>query len=366
MPMNQALFRPEVLERQTAGLRGALLLSQPLSHTLFTVFLSGLVAAALIFLVRHDYVRKQSVAGALVPDRGLLELRAPAPGSLVNLAVAPDSSVEAGAPLFTVRLDHTLAGEGAVTEQLLDETRVQEAALRQQMREIEFLIANDERLLGIRAAALARAANLRDRSLMAAADYDAVYAQWLQQGAALGRLALQQAELRADAAELQKQQVRMSAEQDAIVRAPTAGRVANVLRHEGASVAAGEAVLVLLPEGALLEAELWLPSSASGFVDPGQPVNLRYDAFPFQKFGVQRARISEIADSALMLQGAPPRFRALATLERQDVLAFGTPHALRPGMTLSADIVVDKRSLLEWLLEPLFSIRGKLDQVGSG
>lgn len=365
--MNQALFRQEVLECRTERLRGALLLSQPLPHTLFTLFLAGLVAAALAFLVRHDYVRKQTVAGVLMPDAGLLELRAPAAGSLALLHVAADSVVAAGAPLFTVRFDHTLAGEGAVTEQLLDEIRVQESALRQQMHELDLLAVNEQRLLGIRAAALARAADLRDRGLLAAADYDAVYAQWLQQNTALGRLALQQAELRSQAAELQQQQVRMGAEQETTVRAPAAGRIANVLRREGMSVGAGEPVLVVLPEGALLQAELWLPSSASGFVNPGQRVNLRYDAFPYQKFGVQRARLNEIAESATPAQpGAPPQFRALATLERQDILAFGSVHALRPGMTLSADIVVDERSLLEWLLEPLYSIRGKLDQGGSG
>jgi membrane fusion protein len=365
--MNQALFRQEVLERQTERLRGALLLSQPLPHTLLTLFLAGLVAAALVFLVRHDYVRKQTVAGVLMPDAGLLELRAPAAGSLAALHVAADSAVEAGAPLFTVRFYHTLAGEGAVTEQLLDEIRVQESALRQQMHELDLLASNEQQLLGLRASALTRATNLRNRALLAAADYDAVYAQWLQQSTALGRLALQQAELRSQAAELQKQQVRMGAEQDTTVLAPAAGLVANVLRREGMSVAAGEPVLVVLPEGALLQAELWLPSSASGFVNPGQRVNLRYDAFPYQKFGVQRAYIVEIAESAVSAQpGAPPLFRALARLERQDILAFGSFHALRPGMTLSADIVVDERSLLEWLLEPLFSIRGKLDQGGTG
>ncbi len=365
--MNQALFRQEVLDRQTERLHGALLLSQPLSHTLLTALFAGLVVAALVFLVRHDYVRKQSVQGVLVPDRGLLELRVPATGSLTGLHVAADAEVEAGTPLFTVRLDHTLAGEGAVTEQLLDETRVQEAALRQQMRELEALVANERRLLGVRGAALERATNLRDRALLAAADYDAVYAQWLQQQSALGRLLLQQAELRSQAAELQKQQVRMTAEQDTTVLAPAAGRIATVLSREGMSVAAGEPVLLLLPEGALLQAELWLPSSASGFVNPGQRVNLRYEAFPYQKFGVQRAHIVEIAESAAPVRtGTQPLFRALATLERQDILAFGAPHALRPGMALSADIVVDERSLLEWLLEPLLSVRGKLDQGGSG
>lgn len=359
--MNQALFRQEVLDRQGERLGGELILSQPLSHSLLTLFLAGLVALALIFLIRHDYVRKQTVTGALVPDMGLIEVRTPATGSLAHLHVTLDAIVEAGAPLFTLQLDHTLAGKTALTVQLLAELRVQKAALQQQRQELDLLAANERRLLEVKAAALARATRLRDRRLLAPADYDAVYAQLLQQQSALGRLLVEQARLRAEAAELQKQQLRLTAEQDTTVLAPVRGRVTSVLRQHGMSVTAQEPVLVLLPEGAILQAELWLPSSASGFVNPGQTVNLRYEAFPYQKFGVQQARVSTIAESALSPQtGMPPVFRALATLERQDLMAYGSARPLRPGMELSADIIVDKRSLLEWLLEPLFSIKGKL------
>jgi membrane fusion protein len=368
MPMTQplSLFRLQAQEhRDSQRLRGALILSQPLSQWLFTLFLTSVVAAALVFLVRHDYARKQSVAGTLVPDRGLLELRAPAAGSIAGLHVAADAVVDTGTPLFTVRFDHTLAGEAAITERLRDELRVQEAALRQQMHELELLVENERRLLDVKASALARAENLRARGALAAADYDAVFAQLLQQQGAIGRLQLQQGDLRTQAAELQKQQLRLAAEQDTTVVAPMRGRVATVLRQQGMSVTAQEPVLMLLPEGATLQAELWLPSSASGFVAPGQAVNLRYEAFPYQKFGVQHARIHEIAESAVQVQqNAPPLFRALATLDTQHIMAFGSPRPLRPGMALGADIVVDERSLFEWLLEPLFSISGRAGKGG--
>lgn len=367
--MNQplSLFRQQALEhRDSQRLRGALILSQSVPQWLFTAFLTALVAIALAFLVRHDYARKQSVAGTLVPDRGMLELRAPAAGSIAQLHVVADQFVDAGTPLFTVRFDHTLAGDNALTERLRDELRVQEGALRQQMRELDALIDNEARLLDVRANALARADNLRARGMLAAADYDAVYAQWLQQQGALGRLQLQRGELRAQAAELQKQQLRLAAEQDTTVLAPMRGRIATVLRQPGMSVVAQEPVMMLLPDGAVLQAELWLPSSASGFVAPGQTVNLRYEAFPYQKFGVQHARIREVAESAVQVQqNAPPLFRALATLDTQHIVAFGSPRALRPGMALSADIVVDERSLFEWLLEPLFSITGRAGKRGN-
>lgn len=355
------LFRQQALDRHDGQrLRGALILSQPVAHWLFMAFLAGLVAIALAFLLGHDYARKQSVAGTLVPDRGLLELRAPAAGSIAHMHVAADAVVDAGTPLFTVRFDHTLAGETALTERLRDELGVQEAALRLQMHELDALIANERQLLGIKVNALARADNLRARGMLAAADYEAVYAQQLQQQGAVGRLLLQQGDLRAQAAELQKQQLRLAAEQETTVVAPMRGHVATVLRQQGMSVAAQEPVLMLLPDGAQLQAELWLPSSASGFVASGQSVNLRYEAFPYQKFGVQHARINAIAESAVQLQpNTPPLFRALAALDTQHIVAFGNPRPLRPGMVLSADIVVDERSLFEWMLEPLYSIRGR-------
>lgn len=358
--MDQDLFRQQALARQAQRLRGSLLLTQPLAHGVFTAFLAGLVAVALLFLVRHDYARKQSVSGTLVPDRGLIELRAPASGSLAAVHVAADAEVDAGTPLFTVGFEHTLGGAEAVAELLLDELRVQEAAAQQQLRELAALIVNERLLLELKAGALQRAANLRQRALLAPADYDAVYAQLLQQQNALGRLLLQQAQARAELAELQKQQLRTAAERATTVHAPVRGRIVGIRHAQGMSVAAQEPVVFMLPEASVLQAELWLPGAASGFVAAGQPVNLRFDAFPYQKFGVQRAYIAAVSGSAVLPQaGAPPLFRALATLERQHILAFGAAQPLRPGMAFSADIVVDRRSLFEWLLEPLFSIRGR-------
>src|SRR5690606_23922185 len=128
-------------------------------------------------------------------------------------------------------------------------------------------------------------------------------------------------DMRTQAAELQKQQLRLAAERETTVVAPMRGHVATVLRQQGMSVVAQEPVLMLLPDGAQLQAELWLPSSASGFVAPGQGVNLRYEAFPYQKFGVQHARIEAIAESAVQLQpNAPPLFRALAALDAQHIV----------------------------------------------
>lgn len=410
--MPEPLFRQQALRRQGERLWGSLLLSQPLSFTVMTGCIFAVVTLALAFLASQDYVRKQSVNGLLVPDHGLLDIRAPQAGLLAALAVGPEQTVAAGSPLFSLQLDHTLAGADGLTVRLQAELDRQQLALRQRradraaelalelqrlderhhylqarLQELQLLAANAQALLALQDDARKRAAQLAHEGLLARADQDAAQAQYLQQQAALLELALQQTETTAERAaldiaaatarlsgrqqlqqfdtelaELEKQRLRLGAEQHTSVVAPLAGTVTAVLRQRGMAVAAQETVLSLLPAGARLEAQLLLPSTAIGFVVPGQRVTLRYAAFPYQKFGVQHARISAVPGSAEPGPEAggssQPLYRVRAELERQSVSAYGREEPLRPGMLLTADIELDRRSLLEWLLEPLFSIRG--------
>jgi membrane fusion protein len=115
-----------------------------------------------------------------------------------------------------------------------------------------------------------------------------------------------------------------------------------------------------------LQAELWLPTRAAGFLETGNRVVLRYPAFPYQKFGRHSGRVVEISRSATApseltsLLGRPvnePFYRVLVQLDAQKVNAYGRAEALKPGMTVNADILLERRRLIEWLLEPIYSVR---------
>lgn len=89
-----------------------------------------------------------------------------------------------------------------------------------------------------------------------------------------------------------------------------------------------------------------------------------YDAFPYQKFGVGRAKVVKIARSPtspeelpLDLQAKESQYRLLAALDDQQMRAYGKALALTPGMRLKADLVLERRSLLDWLLEPLLAAK---------
>src|SRR5690606_20462023 len=101
-------------------------------------------------------------------------------------------------------------------------------------------------------------------------------------------------------------------------------------------------------------------------IAPGDGVLLRYQAFPYQKFGHHQGKVARISRSALNLVelGAPvgnaqagePYYRVIVTLTRQTVMALGDDEQLKPGMLLDADILGECRKLIEWVFEPLYSL----------
>jgi membrane fusion protein len=149
-----------------------------------------------------------------------------------------------------------------------------------------------------------------------------------------------------------------------LLRASLPGLVANRLVEPGQAVQSGQPVMSLLPAGSQLQVQLLVPSAAVGFIEPGDRVLLRYQAYPYQKFGHQRGEVIRVSRSAIAPSGgdanAQPYYRVLVALDRQSILAYGKQEPLRPGMLLDADILGERRKLYEWVLEPLYSLSGKV------
>lgn len=157
-----------------------------------------------------------------------------------------------------------------------------------------------------------------------------------------------------------------------LVRAPQGGTIGAITAEPGQSVTPSQPVAAILPVGSELEAELYVPSRAAGFLRPGMSVRLRYQAYSYQKFGQASATIREVSNTAMrpdefamssssMTNGVgEPLYRVRAKLERQSVLAYGSEHPLRSGAVVDASVLLDTRRLYEWILEPLFTITGRV------
>jgi membrane fusion protein len=118
-----------------------------------------------------------------------------------------------------------------------------------------------------------------------------------------------------------------------------------------------------VPGNSLLEAKLFIPTKAIGFVEPGQDVKLLYDAFPYQRFGTYRGRIISVSRTVLLdsdiiapIKINEPVYTATVALDRPDITAHGKKIPLQPDMSLRADIILERRTLIDWIVSPLRDI----------
>jgi membrane fusion protein len=133
-------------------------------------------------------------------------------------------------------------------------------------------------------------------------------------------------------------------------------------------VTAGTPLATIIPSDATLEGHLYSPSRSIGFVHEGQQVLLRYLAYPHQKFGMHRASVTAVSRNPMPpgelgftpIDGSrEPVYRIKVALEAQAIRAYGRLEPLQPGMQVEADILLDRRRLVEWVFEPLLSLAGR-------
>lgn len=416
--MSGSAFRHEVHAEQARAALGAIVLIRPLAHSALTAFVVLVALAILSYLFMAGYAKKATLGGTLVPAAGAIRVVAPQTGLVAERRVREGERIAAGDALFRLvdaratRDDGPVAvAAAALARQRLATTadqRVQVIAAGRRERE-----AIRGRIAGLEAEAaqldreletIAARESLAGRSLARLDELErlgfASVAQRQQkeedalehrsrrlaaQRARLGldrevaglRLAIEEsrarsraqvAALEAQLASLEQEGVERRAQADALVTAPASGTVAALLAEPGQVVGSGASLLTLLPDGAPLQAHLFAPSRSVGFIRAGQEVRVRYPAFPYQKFGSHRARVVSVSRSALApaeLGFAPvdgsrePLYRIKVALEAQSVSAYGRDEPLQAGMQVEADVLLDRRRVIEWVFEPLLSLAGR-------
>jgi membrane fusion protein len=407
------LFRKEAVSHATRRLSGTVVLATPLSVRLLGLFFGGIVVAVVLFASMASFARKATVTGWLIPDLGLIRATAIAAGSVQAVTVREGEVVEAGARLAEIRIGSETAA-GNVGEMVAQQLRTEAEATRERARSrIERLNAETEqslaRLVNLRVELqqiqtqaalqeqrlesarqeLARGEDIAARGLLARRELEARRQAALtaeqdlagqrRQTAAMEReiadinarisaIIIEKetttAESRLAEASLEQRIIDAEARRVQLVLAPVAGRIAALPVTAGQPVALGATLAVIVPQGGKLEAELLAPTRAVGFVRPGQEVSLMLQAFPHQRFGTVKGRVrtmsntvlgpTEISIPGLSIQ--EPVFRVRVALSRDVIEAYGETVPLQPGMLLSADIVFDRRSLIQWLFDPLFAV----------
>lgn len=162
---------------------------------------------------------------------------------------------------------------------------------------------------------------------------------------------------------MRQQRSRLQSEGGYVIKAPISGRITAIQTGIGRTVGGPVPLMVIVPIGSPLRAELYAPSRAIGFIRKGQEVRFLYDAFPYQRFGSFVGKVEIVSrivigpgelDAPLKIE--EPVYRVTATLKDQQLRAFGEVVPFQPGMTLTANIVLDRRSFWDWLMTPFNAV----------
>ena len=414
--MAQVLFRDEVVAARSTRLHGEVMLTSSVPAWLTTGFVTCVAVGALTWAALASYARTEPVQGVVASVEPLAKIVAPRAGVVTKVDVRDGDVVAAGAPLATVhieqateaggttattslaaieaqrklaeqrlgleparvaaeraRLAATIAGAKGQAAELGEQLTLQDgmiASARKSYEEISTVVASGfiTRTESERRHQLWLQSELQRRSLLQ--QRDAAVASMTGAQAELARLPIDSAanasNLQASIEQLAQGRAQQSAEQGYTVTAPIAGRVAAVQSAPGRFADGRVPLMTIVPERATMRVDLYAPSRSMGFVAVGQSVRLLYDAFPYQRFGSFGGHIARVSraviapneiDAPLQLKEAV--YRVEVALDRQTVRVFGADTPLQPGMTLAANIVLERRTFLDWLLDPLRAVANR-------
>lgn len=419
----QQLYRAEALQARQIKWLGDIVLVRPVSFTLLCGAAAVCAAMVVGFLIFGSYTKRSTVVGQLVPDLGLVKVYVPQIGIVVKKHVVEGQHVKQGDVLFVLSSERHSDTQGSVQATISRQVSMRQNSLRDALEKTRRLNEDDRAALVKRIdglvselakvtsqtegqasrVKLAEEAVVRMRDLSAQnfiskeqvqqrqadlldqrarlqaleRDHISIARELTSNQSTLESLPLrhqnQIAQIERDVASLGQELTESEAKRRLEITAPESGIATAVTAEVGQMVDGSKALVSLVPTGARLQAHLYAPSRSVGFVKPGDKVLIRYQAYPYQKFGQAAGTLASVAKVALSgneftgmsgladpANGGEPRYRITVNLSAQTVQAYGSPQTLQAGMLLEADVMLEKRRLYEWVLEPLYSLSGKL------
>jgi len=409
--VNSDLFRPQAVAHASRRLEGEVILASRPSTRVLAWGCVAVVVAVAVLCVTATYTRRETVTGWLVPQAGLIRVTARQAGMVEALDVTEGQVVRQGQALAVLRTSMDvpegdagramvrdvaaesdaleaqdratqarlsvqaarLASQRLALERELAETRARLSALEERTRLANVNVERFERVAAEGYLSRRDLDAARSTALMMAQDAAEVRTLVLTYERQIGDLDAQlrtvpldaraaTAQSKAAIAEVRQKGTAAALQSTYVATAPIAGRVGAIPVDVGQTLPSG-ATIAVVSSGDGMEAELFAPSRAAGFIRPGQEVRLMYQAFPHQKFGAARGRVRTVSRTVLApgelyipgLALQEPVFRVRVKLDRQSVRAYGQDMPLRPGMLANADVVLSRRSLVEWLLDPIYA-----------
>jgi membrane fusion protein len=416
--MPRQLFRQEAIDAQREKFLGEAIIARPVPAWVFTLLAAGTAALLIVVAVWGQYTRRERVEGYLALDAGAARVLFPDAGRVTELLIKEGEEVKAGDPMARISLDRSMISGGSTNAavaaemetrrgilereqaqlrelgaQQLEQVKRREKDLQNELGQIDAEMKLQQVRIGSAKDQLTRYRGLAgEKQFVSEALVKQKADEVTDQEIKLQSLMRQRSQVQRDLeaakleeptvalrsrtqveqverqmSELQESLTQVQARTETVIRAPVSGVVTNIAVTRGQSIAADAPLATVLPKGSGLHVELLVPTRAIGFVKAGQDVILRYDAFPYERFGQYHGRIIDIGrnvwsagDRVGPLSVREPVYRVDVALDKQRVSALGQDFSLRPGMLVNADLLLEKRTIFEWVFEPVLKLKERI------
>lgn len=329
------LFRQEVLDSKKNRQYGSVSINTPPAYQVVAWIGIGLIVLLGLFVSVAEFCETFVVPGYLTSSSGMVRVFAAKQGVIVAQRVQQGQRVNKGDELFVISDDSENDRQVAVLANLKQAMALVDQEIKTRQNELQ---------------------QLKPLLLKKYLSRDTYNSK---------RDGLRALEKEKNA--LDRERISVQKDRHYSVRAPVDGVISSVLYKVGQTVGPAKPLLQLLPDNAELVAELYVPVKQSGFLNKNNPLMLRYDAFPYERFGSYKAVIESISRSILLddeddkpVVVGQPYYKVLARLGSPYVRLYGRNKRLRHGMTVSAVLTGQKRTLWQWAFDPVYRVYGAL------
>jgi len=149
--------------------------------------------------------------------------------------------------------------------------------------------------------------------------------------------------------------------QHTTVTAPVSGVITTIaVRGSGEVLQPGQTIATIAPAGAQLVVEALLPNKDIAFIEKGLPAKLKFDAFPFQDYGVVEGTVIDVSPDAQVDKALGSFYKVMIAPRKAEIAAKGKNVPLRPGLAVTAEIITERKSILSLLLEPFRKLKSNV------
>lgn len=327
------LFRQEVLKNQIHRSLGTIRINVPLNFRIAGYGSLGIILILLVFFHTVQMSERTFIRGYLDAEGGIISVESEVSGLVDKMTVEEGEFVQKGQLLLIISNPNT-------------------TTIKMQLKNLEQRIENLKREYQIKEEHYQALKKLHGKNYISSSSLKDSESKLL--------------ELKSKLKEAEYGLLKVKDNQVQHIKAPSNGTVTNIMYRRGQHVQSTKTLLQMIPQEINLIAQLYIPARDIGFLELGQTINLKYDAYPSQRFGFYEATIKEINQTILTddkedkpIHVGEPYYKIKAKLKKPYVSVYGKQVRLNHGMTLTAIITGEKRKIWQWALEPIYSYYGE-------